>query len=292
MLKIIKLYFQFMSALLPKIAGNQAFELFQIPQNKKIRNKELPFYDKYQPHVISTYLEEVKVYEIGPSEGKMIFMVHGWESNAASLSWIGEQLADLGFRIILFDLPGHGYSKLKKTNLKFCYDTLLNVINHFDPKEPFSVVAHSFGSLVSSFGLSKTNYEVDQIVFLTSPNHSTTIFQIFKKMIGLSNKSYAHLTKRAGQLLGEPLTNASTEKFGPMINYNQMTLIHDQKDKIINIKEAQEVIEKWDNATLIEIKETGHYRMLWNDHVAQLVLNIFENTKQNVVPQQREEMVV
>lgn len=279
MKKLFKAYFTLFSRIAPRIAAHQAFELFQIPINNKIRDKELGFYSENMSFQIHHELEPIDIYESGPADGHLIFLIHGWESNAASLSGISKKLVEKGFRTVSFNLPAHGYSKLKKSNIKVSKDFLLKVISHYDPKQPVSFVSHSFGSLVTSYALSKINLKVAQLVMLTAPNHSTDVFDYYKNMIGLNHSSFNHLIKKADDILGEPLSKVSIENFGKKIDYKKLTIIQDKKDRIVSANDAKVICKAWDKSELVLIENTGHYKMLWNDNVYKLVLDQFMKTE-------------
>ncbi|UXX79685.1 alpha/beta hydrolase [Reichenbachiella carrageenanivorans] len=283
MKKLIQLYFRFLSSLSPKLAANQAFELFQKPLNKKIRKKELPFYETAKSFSLKHQQEDIQCYELGDPTHPLVLMVHGWESNAASLSAIATPLAEAGHHVILFNLPAHGYSKLKKTNIKRCKDVFLAVVAHLQPKGRFSIISHSFGSAVTSFALSKSSYAVDQLIFLTSPNEITNIFKEFANFIGLSQKSFHHLCRKAEAILHEPLDHLKVEGLGNKIDYQNLLIIHDKDDKIIPKSNAEEITKQWANADLKLIEKTGHYKMLWNDQVIDhIVWSLTKNKEEHL----------
>lgn len=273
MIKLIQTYFRLASSIAPSIAGNQAFELFQRPLNKKVRAKELSFYKVAKSFTIRHYLEDIQCYELGNPSGPMVLMVHGWESNAASLSAIALKLAEEGHHVILFNLPAHGFSKLKKANIKICKEVFLEVINHLNSKQPFSVVAHSFGSAVTAYALSKTTHQVNKLVFLTSPNRITQIFQDYSDFIGLNQKAHLQLCKRAENILHEPLDNIRVDRLSEKIRYNRLVLIHDTYDKIIPKKNSVDIYNQWPNSELQLLEKTGHYKMLWVDPVIEKVVD-------------------
>lgn len=277
MIKLIQTYFRMASAIAPKMAGNQAFELFQKPLNKKVRKKELSFYSVAKSFKIKHYLEDIHCYELGNPAGPMVLMVHGWESNAASMSGLALKLAENGHHVILFNLPAHGYSTLKKANLKICKEVFLEVLNHLNPKQPFSVVSHSFGSAVTAYALSKTSYHVDQLIFLTSPNQITTIFEDFSNFIGLSSKAHKQLCQRAENILHEPLTKVRVDHLSEKISYDKLLLIHDTYDKIIPKSSAIDIYNEWPNSELQLLEKTGHYKMLWDDQVIEMVAKALSN---------------
>ncbi|WP_422362103.1 alpha/beta fold hydrolase [Reichenbachiella sp.] len=276
MIKLIQTYFKIVSALAPTLAGNQAFELFQRPLNKKIRKKEQSFFKVAKQFKIKHYLEDIHCYELGNPSGKLVLLVHGWESNAASMSAIGLKLAEAGHHVILFNLPAHGFSKLKKANIKMCKEVLLEVINHLNPKQPFSIVSHSFGSAVTAYALSKTTHKVEKLIFLTSPNKITQIFEDYANFIGLNQRAHRQLNKRAENILHEPLEDLRVDQLHKKIRYNNLTLIHDSEDKIIPKSNSIAIYNQWPNSDLDLLDKTGHYKMLWDKKVIDRVMKEFQ----------------
>ncbi|MEO9968044.1 MAG: alpha/beta hydrolase [Reichenbachiella sp.] len=273
MIKLIQTYFRTVSSIAPKLAGNQAFELFQRPLNKKVRSKELSFYKVAKSFKIKHYLEDIQCFELGNPSGPMVLLVHGWESNAASMSAIGLKLAEEGHHVILFNLPAHGFSKLKKANIKMCKEVFLEVINHLNPKQPFSVVSHSFGSAVTAYALSKTSHQVDQLIFLTSPNKITQIFQDFSNYVGLNKRAHQQLCQRAENILHEPLEGVRVDQLSDKIRYNHLLLIHDSYDKILPKSNSIAIYNQWPKSEIQLLEKTGHYKMLWTDQVIEKVVN-------------------
>ncbi|KAK4696345.1 hypothetical protein P7C71_g1570, partial [Lecanoromycetidae sp. Uapishka_2] len=52
----------------------------------------------------------LRVYEFGPEDGKKVLLVHGITNPCVAVGAIAHGLADKGCRVMLFDLPGRGYS--------------------------------------------------------------------------------------------------------------------------------------------------------------------------------------
>ena len=93
-----------------------------------------------------------------------------------------------------------GY-KSNHTNLYECKEAFKSVIKHINPKKPFNVVAHSFGSAVTTYTLSKEKYLINNMIFLTSPNSILDIFIYFKNLIKLSDRSFNLLLDKAKNVL-------------------------------------------------------------------------------------------
>ena len=145
---ILKLYFKSFSFLLPRYAGLKAFKLFQKVRIKTIRKREEKFFNEAHKFKVIWSKEDLLCYEIGSKNKKLVFLIHGWESNSGSLSKFAFELSKNNYRVISFDLPGHSKYKSNYTNLLECREAFKNLLEYIKPDKPFSVLSHSFGSAV------------------------------------------------------------------------------------------------------------------------------------------------
>ena len=277
---ILRFYFKSISLFIPKFAGLKAFKLFQKVRIKTIRKREEEFYKKVHHFNVGLLNEDLLCYEIGSENKKLVFLLHGWESNAGSLSKFAFQLSKNNYRVISFDLPGHAKYKSNYTNLAECRDAFTHVIEYIKPNKPFSVIAHSFGSAVCTYTLSKLNYKLDKLVFLTSPNSILEIFKDFKILFGLSNQSFRYFVQEANLLANEEIKNINIDEKLKLIDFSKLLLLHDEYDKIIPIKNSMD-IKKMNpkNTELIKYSKIGHYKMLWNDKVLEDTVNFLKYKK-------------
>ncbi len=281
-LVIIRMYFKLLGAVSPRWAGTKAFKLLQKPRRLKFKPLEEAFYKSSHSYKVDTPYGPISCYEVGEPSGDLVFLVHGWESNAGSMSGVGKQLAENGFRVISMDLPAHGKHKGTHTNLFECKEVLKSIIYQLNPEKPFSIVSHSFGSAVATFALSEMDYSLNRFICLTSPDRLSSLFEIFKGMFKLSPKVYSHMLSHIEPLFGMPLENITVEKMIIWVDYNQLAFIHDVNDKVLNFEFSKKILHGRPRAELIAIEGSGHYRMLWNDEVYGHVLNRFTSIKQEV----------
>ena len=266
-LKLIRTYFGLSSAIAPKRTGVKSFELFQKVRIKKIREREELFYSKTRKFNIEYEKEAIDCFELGNPQGKLVILVHGWESNAGSMSQLAYKLGDQDYRVVAFNLPGHAFYETSTTNLLECKLAMKAVLNFLQPTESFSVIAHSFGSAVVANGLSNTDYKVDRLVFLTNPNKVEDIFTEFKETIGLSEKAYRSLIKRTTQLLGAPISTLDVDTNLKQIKFEKLLMIHDINDQVLPYSNSQNIHSELENSQLITLDKVGHYKMLWTDEV-------------------------
>ncbi|NOQ74487.1 MAG: alpha/beta fold hydrolase [Crocinitomix sp.] len=269
---VLKIYFGVLSFVAPSRAAKKSFDLFQKVRKKDIRPREASFFKSARHFQVEAILDQNKVdqidcYELGDPKQDLVVLVHGWDSNAGSMSQIANKLVEEGKRVVLFNLPGHAFSVHHSTNLLECKNAVTAVLNHLKPMSGFSVVSHSFGSAVVAYALSKNNYELDKLIFLTNPNRVEHIFKDFKNFIGLNNRAYLALLKLTQDKLGEPIHAVSVAANLTGVNYQKLLLIHDKNDKVLDYSNSLEVKDGNPKAELLTFENIGHYKMLWNKEV-------------------------
>ncbi len=271
--KLIKSYYKTFSAISPTKAGYSAFNLFQTTQNKNIRERELPFFERSEEFRVPFKDEDLYCYKRGNEQNPWILLVHGWNSNIASMHAIAEGLIQNGYYVIGLNLPAHGPSKLKKTNMERCSKALIALLDHLNPNKPLSIVSHSFGSAVVSYTLTQKNIAINQLIYLTCPNSLGEVFKDFSHQIGLNNAAHSHLVQLAENILGQKIEHLVVSNLLHKSNFQELTLIHDEYDKVISIKDAQKIQQTNPKSKLISMQNIGHYRMLWNSELIDLIVN-------------------
>ena len=87
-----------LKSLLPKLSPQEATSLPYPPDAYPgIRDVASPY-------------GNLRVYEWGPEDGRKVLLVHGISNPCIALGAIAHGLADKGCRVMMFDLPGRGYS--------------------------------------------------------------------------------------------------------------------------------------------------------------------------------------
>lgn len=267
MIKLIRTYFSLSSKIAPRATGRRSFKVFQKVRMKKIREREKAFFDQAATFKVPFEKEAIDCFSFGNPEGPLVLLVHGWESNAGSMSQFMHRFVDQGYHVVAFNLPGHGQHESTSTNLYECYHAMKNVLDHLNPTGPISVVSHSLGSAVTANALSRSNYEVDRLVFLTSPRRIEDIFLEFKKIISLGDKAYESLLKTTEKLLGASISSLDVDTNLNRIPYNDLLLIHDKTDKVLPFVNSEVIHDKTANSSIFAVEKVGHYKMLWSDAV-------------------------
>ena len=262
----------FISYFAPKLAANQSVNIFSKVRIKTIKEKEQWLYDNAKQFYCDTPFEKISCYELGNPNGKLIFLVHGWDSNAGSLSHFAKSLKN-DYRIISLDLPAHGKNKKEGTNLYESKEALKSVLKHIQPKDRFDTISHSFESSVVSIALSELpEFKADKVVLLSSNNEIEDVFVDFRKLIGFNNTVYKELLKVVKEVFGKDISEIVIADYLKSAEFNQLLLIHDTKDKVISFKNSERINDEVAKTQLIPFIKIGHYRMLWHEEVLNTTL--------------------
>jgi hypothetical protein len=272
LLQLIRFFYRVLSIICPVCAGKLAFWQFQRTSFKKTRPRELAIYHKFAERRIPFEEEDLFVYESGPATGYPIIMFHGWESNPGSMYGIADFLANTGYRVIVMGFPAHGRSTLKKTNMVHSSGAVLALFNHYRLKHEFSIVTHSFGSGASAIALSGKKIKADKLIFITSSEVIKDIFDDYARMIGLGKKAYAYLLHITEAITPVPIKDFVISRFLQTVSYDQLTIIHDIDDKVIPFANAIKIADAVPRAKVISVKGKGHYRILWDEEIYQMIL--------------------
>ena len=83
-----------------------------IPKLSDTEAADLPYPPDAYPGArdVNSPYGSLRVYEWGPEDGRKVVLVHGITTPCVALGAVAQGLVDDGCRVILFDLPGRGYS--------------------------------------------------------------------------------------------------------------------------------------------------------------------------------------
>ncbi len=275
-LKLIRLFFKLTSKLTPRFAASSGVKVFSKVRNKRIKAKELEFFTLFNRFEVPfENHKNLNCYELGNPSGKLVFLVHGWDSNIGSLTLFAKALIKTNkFRIIGFGLPAHGYHLEKRTNLVESAEAFKSVLDFLNPIDSFDVISHSFGSGVVAMSLANTNYRANRVVFLTTPNKILNIFNEFQDFVKMGSNAYSKMLGFAeDKILKEPIENYTISNKLKQASINKLMIIHDEFDKVLPFSNSNEIMLEHPEIKLHKMQRIGHYRMLWNTEVVEKVID-------------------
>lgn len=202
-----------------------------------------------------------------------VLLLHGWTGRAAVMSALVQPLLDAGFRVVAFDLPGHGASTGTMLDLPTGVASLAAVARAIGPLE--AIVAHSFGGSIALAALAGTlpaqpRVTAKRLVLIAPPSSMQEVAGWFARRIGLGPRGLRALEARIHAVAGVPVTAfagaAQLQRHaGPTL------LLHCRDDREVPFAHAQALADAGPFIRLEAVAGLGHRRILTAPRVAALV---------------------
>ncbi|HET7039970.1 MAG TPA: alpha/beta fold hydrolase, partial [Gemmatimonadales bacterium] len=162
-------------------------------------------------------------------EGDAVLLLHGWGGRAESMHALVGPLVRAGYRAVTLDLPAHGRSGGKRTNLIECAGAALLVGRAFGPL--VGVVTHSFGGPVAALAW-RHGLRAERLVMLAPPLSVRDISLPVGDWLGLprhvSERMLDALARRLQVTWDELRTDRLVERIA-----TPLLVVHDEDDKLV-----------------------------------------------------------
>lgn len=204
-------------------------------------------------------------------EGPAILLMHGWGGARAQMSGFVDPLLLAGFRVVAYDQPAHGESDGRTTNLLEIAPTMDLIAQHEGPFD--AIVAHSFGTLVTSYALVKRNFpHPSRLVYFGAFNQLLESLPRFQVLAGLSDEIMdgfrSMLYENFSREVLEAITN---ESLAPQIHIPAL-MFHDAMDNVTPVEDSRAIARVWKHARYIETEGLGHRGALQSKSIHEQVV--------------------
>ena len=265
-------------------AGDAAFAIFCRPElsdkrspNYRVLSERARFHLRHAVWSrIATPVGEVQAYTFEPSEAARgtVLVVHGWSSEASFMTALAEPIRRAGFRVVLFDLPGHGKSAGRRTNLVDCAKATLAVGELVGPLH--TVVAHSFGGMIAL--LAAEGYPpmpralaCRSFVTLACPNRLADITGAFGQEWAMTDAGLRAFERRLERVGWRSLRAYSTAALLASLDC-KVLVVHDKADEDVPFSCAEEIASTYEGAELAAFDGFGHRNLLFAPPVVRRVI--------------------
>jgi pimeloyl-ACP methyl ester carboxylesterase len=188
-----------------------------------------------------------------------IIMVHGWTSSALYMLGFVEPLNALGFDVVCFDLPAHGRSTGRRTNLRECANALRLVAAAVP--SVYGIVAHSFGGPVTALALDgSVPPDIRRIALLAAPNAAADMIQSFGGSLGLQAEAQTCLETGFASQCACSLGEFTGTKFFSRINI-PLLVLHGRSDQDVPFKHGS-AYRALPNCRFVPLDSIGHRDIL------------------------------
>ncbi|MEQ1615901.1 MAG: alpha/beta hydrolase [Hyphomicrobiaceae bacterium] len=284
---------EYLGDLPPAQAGDAAFRIFCTPSKTEWRgadhrklSERARFHLRHAEWLrVPTSSGDLQAYRLEPdkqpAEGT-VMLVHGWTSEAAFMTAMAEPIRRAGFRVVLFDLPAHGLSPGRRTNLVDCARATLVVAEALGPLH--AIVAHSFGGMVSLLAAEgrppmPRALDADHVVLIACPNRLADVtgeFAARRNMTDAARRAFEQRLERVGR---RPIDRFATAELLLSSRCRAM-VVHARDDIEVPFHCAQEVVAASPAARLAAFEGFGHRNILFAPPVVRAIVRYLVETKE------------
>ncbi|SDT34391.1 alpha/beta fold hydrolase [Microlunatus soli] len=198
------------------------------------------------------------------SDGPAAYLMHGWGGWRGQLGALVAPLVEAGYRVIAFDVPGHGDSEPgslgrgRGNGMEFARALTDVAAVH---GRPAVVIGHSFGCATAVLAI-RDGLQVDRLVLIAPAVDPTTYLKAVGAVFGFGPRVFAGLHTRIERLARRPLSDFDPTTVEDPSAMPPTLLIHDRRDKEIPYAEGERLAAAWPDAELISTEGLGHQRIL------------------------------
>jgi pimeloyl-ACP methyl ester carboxylesterase len=246
--------------LVPPLALQLAYRLFYVPR----KSNRPPFAPLgFEKTFVRVGDYSICVYTIG--EGKPVLFIHGWELGVYRFESLMREIAKAGFRVVAFDIPGHGESTGKQSDIVEICKVACELDKSFGPF--FAGVAHSYGGLCLA-NLLRIGLKMQKVVLLSTPATYESIIDRFGEFLHLRARVVASLRDAINRRYAP---HRLEEDFSTMKNLlktkTPALLVHDEMDPVVPFADASALAQVHEDVRLMSTNGLGHNRIVSSPEV-------------------------
>lgn len=191
------------------------------------------------------------------AEGEPVLLIHGWEGRGSQLGQFAMSSGLNGVRWVGVDLPAHGESSGKRTNVFECAAVVRELVEKL---EPVAIVAHSFGSAVTTIALRGLE-RAPRLVYLAPPEDFGYFTEVFGGMLSVPDDLAQRMQRELERRFDADWSALRGAALAPSMSA-PLLVIHDEDDQDVPIRFGDRLAAEWPGARLLKTRGLGHRRIL------------------------------
>ena len=254
--KVLSSALSIASRVAPTLAAEAASRLFLlVPRVPRPRGEAASFLGSGERLSFREGRRKLAAWSWG--SGPAILLVHGWGGRGAQMRTFVPALVAAGYRAVVFDGPGHGFSRGLSASLPAFADAIAEVAGATGAR---GAVAHSLGGAWTLVALSR-GLELERAVLIGAPSGAERIWRGWGRALGLDDEVAAAARLRIEKRVGTDFAALNVASFGRAIE-TPVLLVHDREDAEIPWSDAEENARLLPAARLVATRGLGHRRIL------------------------------
>lgn len=248
-------------------------KLFFTPFKYPYPPSELELLRRAKQYNIHFLGNKIAIYEYGI--GPTVIFAHGWSGRGTQFKKFVPDFVKQGYKVVLFDAPGHGNSGGKTVNL-IEYGKLLKLISE-KYENLIGIVGHSLGGVAMLHSIA-LGVELKAAVTICSPTISDEILNEFCARINAKHgvkKAIRNYIKLEFKIDFDAVSALKVVETLSMKNY---MICHDINDAEVPVKHAEAMHQKVPNAYYKIVESQGHTKVLKDKKVIAEILNFMDKS--------------
>lgn len=241
----------------PALTTTLAERLFRTPPRNPLKQSDEDALLLADPVKVQFGGRSIPSWSFG--EGPTVLLVHGWGGRGVQLRAFVEPLVAIGYRVVLFDGPGHGASPGLSSLPEMAAATRALI----DAERPVAVIAHSMGGPAVLLALRSAGHQPKRLVLLAPPTDMTNATAFFTRAFGLPEHVRTDLELalerrfliKMKDLRALPADTARAAQL-PLL------VVHDRHDRDVPVSEGRRLARAWPGARWLETQHLGHFKIL------------------------------
>lgn len=259
----------------PNWIGFVTVQKFLKTQKQSPSRKEMDVLEKATKSLLRVREHKIQYY-IWNSEGDSkgtVLLIHGWNGHTGNFSRFIPSLIEEGYKVVGIDLPGHGFSSGRYSNIVLSAKIVKELTNQIG--DPNFIITHSFGGAVATVA-QELGVSAKKLVYIAPPSKLELLIQDFSRYFDLTETEENNMRLVLEKKVKRTMASIDLETSGPNFE-NQLLVIHDQGDVEIPYSMGEVVARSWKQGKLISTNGLGHKMILRSDSVKDEILNFLTN---------------
>jgi len=276
-LRVTRLLYNTLGRLFPVYFGNRAYEQWFTTMRFKTPAYELPALNSAFKETINVNNLPISVYiwwDKNKEPKKTLLFIHGWTGRGTQIVNYIEQLNAIGYRVISFDGPAHGYSPGEQTSAMEMTDVVLALDKHYGKFD--AAITHSFGGMILAYAMS-LGVKIERAAMICPPNNFEIILENFQRILDLPDSVMQVVIRKSFATHGQIVRNAVNTTANVKSLSCKGLVLHDEDDIDISWHSGEEVADAWKDAEFIKTKGLGHRRIIHDKKVISSIIKFLND---------------
>lgn len=273
-LRAVRLWFRALSAVAPGLAERHAARLFFSPRRHPRRAPVRLNGVAGDAFVVRTGADRVACWSWG--RGPAVVFVHGWDGTSHDWVDMAAEVLAAGYRVVLFDLPAHGWSRGRTTALPdivrvihaLAHEMAPSPDGRFAPLE--AIVGHSFGGAAAALAL-RDGLLARRAVLLAPVADPPAFVHPVAAMFGLDRARTAGMMAQVSRRVGSDLSRVDVVRAAAELSVPAL-IVHDPRDRAVPYDGGRAIARAWRGAAFVRADGLGHRGILRAPEVVEPVV--------------------